>query len=38
MISGVLANAVVRGPFELTILSGDKAVELRGVTLTAETD
>ena len=34
MISGILANAVVRGPFELTVLSGDNAVELRGVTIT----
>jgi len=38
MISGILSNAVVRGPFELTVLSSDTAVELRGVTLTAEVD
>lgn len=35
MISGILANAVVRGPFELTIQPADTAVELRGVTITA---
>lgn len=34
MVSGILANAVVRGPFELEILPTDAAVELRGVTLT----
>jgi hypothetical protein len=36
MISSILANAVVRGPFELTIVPADTAVELRGVTLTAK--
>ena len=35
MVSGIEANAVVRGPFVLTIVSSDVAVELRGVTLTA---
>lgn len=34
MVSGILANAVVRGPFELEVLPADTAVELRGVTLT----
>ncbi len=38
MISGILSNAVVRGPFELTVLPSDTAVELRGVTLTAGAD
>jgi len=36
MVSGIEANAVVRGPFVLTIVSSDVAVELRGVTLIAE--
>lgn len=36
MVSGIEANAIVRGPFILTIVSSDVAVELRGVTLTAE--
>ena len=34
MISGINANAVVRGPFELEVLPADAAIELRGVTLT----
>lgn len=38
MISGILANAVVRGAFEITVLPSDTAVELRGVTLTAGGD
>lgn len=33
MVSGIEANAVVRGPFVLTIIASDVAVELRGVTL-----
>jgi hypothetical protein len=33
--SAIIANAIVRGPFVLTIYVGDKAVELRGVTITA---
>jgi len=36
MVSGIAANAVVRGPFVLTIVASDAAVELRGVTLMAE--
>ncbi|MRR11034.1 hypothetical protein EG835_00760 [bacterium] len=36
MVSGIEANAIVRGPFVLTIVSSDVAVELRGVTLTAK--
>lgn len=34
MVSGIVANDVVRGPFVLTIIASDAAVELRGVTLT----
>lgn len=34
-VSSILANAVPRGPFVLTIIVSDKAVELRGVRLTA---
>ena len=36
MVSGIVANNVERGPFVLTIVPSDIAVELRGVTLTAE--
>lgn len=36
MVSGIVANAVVRGPFVLTINPSDVAVELRGVRITAE--
>lgn len=36
MIDGIIANAVPRGPFVLTIYPTDKAVELRGVELTAQ--
>jgi hypothetical protein len=36
MASAIEANSVVRGPFVLTILPRDEAVELRGVTLTGE--
>jgi hypothetical protein len=36
IVSGIAANSVVRGPFVLTIVPSDAAVELRGVTLTAE--
>jgi hypothetical protein len=36
VISGIVANNIVRGPFVLTIVPTDAAVELRGVTLTAE--
>lgn len=35
MVSAIEANDVVRGPFVLTILPRDEAVELRGVTLSA---
>ena len=35
MVNGIIANNVVRGPFVVTILPADKAVELRGVTLRA---
>lgn len=34
MISGINANAVVRGPFELQVMPADAAVELRGVRIT----
>jgi hypothetical protein len=33
--SAIIANGIVRGPFVLTIYIGDRAVELRGVTITA---
>jgi hypothetical protein len=36
MVSGIVANSVERGPFVLTIVPSDVAVELRGVILTAE--
>lgn len=36
MASAIEANSIVRGSFVLTILPRDKAVELRGVILTAE--
>lgn len=36
MIDGIIANAVPRGPFVLTIYPTDEAVELRGVELTAQ--
>lgn len=36
VVSGIVANSIVRGPFVLTIVPSDAAVELRGVTLTAE--
>lgn len=36
MLSGIITNDIVRGPFVLTINPGDTAVELRGVTLVAE--
>jgi hypothetical protein len=32
--SAIITNALPRGPFVLTIYSGDRAVELRGVTIT----
>jgi hypothetical protein len=35
MVSGIVANDVVRGPFVITIVSSDAAVELRRVTLRA---
>lgn len=35
MVSGIVANAVVRGPFVLTVNPSDVAVELRGVRITA---
>lgn len=34
-IASIIDNGLPRGPFVLTIVEGDKAVELRGVTLTA---
>ncbi len=36
MLSGIITNDIVRGPFMLTLNPGDTAVELRGVTLRAE--
>lgn len=36
MVDGIIANAVPRGPFVLTIYPTDEAVELRGVELTAQ--
>lgn len=36
MLSGIITNDIVRGPFVLTINPGDTAVELRGVRLRAE--
>jgi hypothetical protein len=35
LVSQIVANAIPRGPFVLTIVESDKAVELRGVRLTA---
>ncbi|MBN2846910.1 MAG: hypothetical protein JXP72_00465 [Coriobacteriia bacterium] len=35
MVNGIIANNVVRGPFVVTILPADVAIELRGVTLRA---
>jgi hypothetical protein len=35
LTSAIIANAIVRGPFVLEIYVGDRAVELRGVTITA---
>jgi hypothetical protein len=35
MTSAIIANAIVRGPFVLEIYVADRAVELRGVTITA---
>lgn len=34
LVSQIIANAVPKGPFLLTIVESDKAVELRGVRLT----
>jgi hypothetical protein len=34
-IASIIDNGLPQGPFVLTIVEGDKAVELRGVTLTA---
>jgi len=34
-VSSIIANGVPRGPFVLTIVISDRAVELRGVRLTA---
>jgi hypothetical protein len=36
VVSGIVANNIERGPFVLTIIPSDAAVELRGVTLTAD--
>ena len=33
-VGAIVANAIVRGPFALTITESDKAVELRGVEIT----
>ncbi len=33
-IASIIENGIPKGPFVLTIESADKAVELRGVTLT----
>jgi hypothetical protein len=33
-VASIVANGVVRGPFELTIIESDKAVELRHVQIT----
>jgi hypothetical protein len=33
-VGSIVANAIVRGPFVLTIIEADKAVELRGVEIT----
>lgn len=33
-IASIIDNGIVKGPFVLTIVPGDKAVELQGVTLT----
>ena len=35
LVGQIIANGVPRGPFVLTIVASDKAVELRGVRLTA---
>jgi hypothetical protein len=35
LVSEIVANGIPTGPFVLTIVESDKAVELRGVTLTA---
>jgi hypothetical protein len=34
-VGSIIANALPRGPFVLTIIESDKAVELRGVVITA---
>ena len=35
MVSSIVANGLPRGPFVLTIVESDRAVELRGVVITA---
>ena len=35
IVSSIVANGLPRGPFVLTVVESDKAVELRGVELTA---
>ena len=35
LTSAIIANAIVRGPFVLEVYVADRAVELRGVTITA---
>lgn len=35
LVSSIIANALVRGPFVLTVVESDRAVELRGVVITA---
>ncbi len=35
LVSQIIANGIPQGPFVLTIVASDKAVELRGVELTA---
>lgn len=36
VVGSIIANALPRGPFVLTVIQSDKAVELRGVTITAQ--
>lgn len=36
VVGSIIANALPRGPFVLTIIKSDKAVELRGVVITAQ--
>ena len=36
VVGSIITNALPRGPFVLTIIKSDKAVELRGVVITAQ--